>query len=413
MRRQAWWISGFRFQISDGSRPRAGDRRAVKRGRLRERALRPSGQPIDPSGTTEWLRAIRQLAQRDSTARAFADGAEARLQAILEGIPHGVILFVGDGRVRFANAAGARFVRASHGDALVESAVMAMIKELPAVEARRLVELAGHPAQAYQIVVRPVRERGAALALIEDVSARRRLEDVRRDFVANISHELKTPVGAIALLTEAVLDEDDPAVLYSVSRRLNVEAVRLGNTIDDLLLLSRIEGDTNPTQDPVIIAEVLRDARARLEIAATDRNIEVKFDPPPSALQVLGDRRQLVSAVFNLLDNALKYSDAGSLVELRAECRGDEVVIAVEDHGIGIPAQDLDRIFERFYRVDRARSRRTGGTGLGLAIVRHVADNHGGQVRVKSVEGQGSTFFLTVPAWPNSESGSPSEECCS
>ena len=378
-----------------------------------DRALRPAGQPIEPRGTADRLRAVRQLAQRESDARAYVDGDHERVQAIIEGIPHGVILLASNGEIRSANSAGARFIRASHGEALVESAVLAMAKEMPTVEARRLVELGGHPTQAYQIVLRPLRHRGTSLALIEDVSARHRLEAVRRDFVANISHELKTPVGAIALLTETLLDEHDPDVIFSVSRRLNVEAVRLGHTIDDLLLLSRIEGEANTVHEPVTVADALSEARERLVIAAEDRSIEVKYDPPPESLQVVGDRRQLVSAVFNLLDNALKYSEPGSIVELRAKRERNDVVIAVEDHGIGVPAQDRDRIFERFYRVDRARSRHTGGTGLGLAIVRHVADNHGGQVRVESVEGQGSTFVLTVPVGARTALPSALEESSS
>ena len=235
------------------------------------------------------------------------------------------------------------------------------------------------------------------LVVIDDVTDRRRLEAVRRDFVANISHELKTPVGALALLAETLLAEDDPAVAQRLAERMLAEAFRVGRTIDDLLELSRIEADEEARRDDVPVHLVIAEAVDRVRPAAEQQGITIEVEEPPQRLAVAGDRRQLVSATYNLLENAVKYSDQGSSVQVRARTDGRWVDIEVEDHGIGIPRRDLERVFERFYRVDRARSRETGGTGLGLAIVRHVASNHAGEVRVESAEGEGSTFTLRLP----------------
>jgi two-component system sensor histidine kinase SenX3 len=223
---------------------------------------------------------------------------------------------------------------------------------------------------------------------------------MRRDFVANISHELKTPVGALSLLAETISSETDASVIRRLAERMQDESMRVGRTIDDLLELSRIEAEEAPRREPVPVHLAVAEAADRVAPAAEQREISIAVAEPPHRLTVLGDRRQLVSAVYNLLDNAVKYSDAGSTVEVVTVTNGAWVELAVRDHGDGIPVRDLERIFERFYRVDRARSRETGGTGLGLAIVRHVANNHKGEVRVTSREGEGSTFTLRLPAGP-------------
>jgi two-component system sensor histidine kinase SenX3 len=220
---------------------------------------------------------------------------------------------------------------------------------------------------------------------------------VRTDFVANISHELKTPVGAIGLLAETLQAEDDPEVAERLAHRIQDEAFRVGRTIDDLLDLSKIELGQVATPEAVSVEAIVREAVARIRPAAEHAGITVSSDVP-DGLQVTGDRRQLTSALSNLLDNAVKYSDEGGSVEVLAIGRPGEVVLTVADHGIGIPARDMERVFERFYRVDQARSRETGGTGLGLAIVRHVVANHHGSVEVDSRLGEGSTFTLLLPA---------------
>jgi two-component system sensor histidine kinase SenX3 len=177
-----------------------------------------------------------------------------------------------------------------------------------------------------------------------------------------------------------------------------VEADRVSRTIEDLLTLSQIESERGPDRDEVPAHLVMDEAADRIRPAAVHRDITVRVAEPSRHMAILGDRRQLVSALYNLLDNAVKYSDDGSEVEIRASTNGRTVDVEVRDRGIGIPSSDLERIFERFYRVDQARSRQTGGTGLGLAIVRHVATNHDGEIRVESRAGEGSTFTLRLPA---------------
>jgi len=230
--------------------------------------------------------------------------------------------------------------------------------------------------------------------------------------VSNISHELKTPVGALGLLAETLAVEEDPAVVRRLAQRMQDEAFRVAHTIDDLLELSRIEAAEPPSHEPVPVMVVLAEAADRMRPAAEVRDIPIEVEEPSSRVTVVGDRRQLVSAVVNLLDNAVKFSDAGEPIEVRARTDGTTVAIEVADHGIGIPASDVGRVFERFYRVDRARSRDTGGTGLGLAIVRHVMQNHDGEVEVHTNEGEGSTFVLRLPAGPSrlATDLSPAEE---
>jgi two-component system, OmpR family, sensor histidine kinase SenX3 len=236
--------------------------------------------------------------------------------------------------------------------------------------------------------------------VVEDVSERRRLEAVRRDFVANVSHELKTPVAAVGLLAETMAGEDDPTTVRRLAERIQDEAFRVAKIIDDLLDLSRLEAEEAVRHEPVRVAEVVAAAAAQIEPAATLRSVRLEVVAAPRSWTVHGDRRQLVSALANLLENAVKYSDDGCAVEVRARTDGAAIEVSVRDTGIGIPSRDLGRIFERFYRVDRGRGRDTGGTGLGLSIVRHVASNHGGEVLVESVEGEGSTFTLRLPAAP-------------
>ncbi|MGA0329066.1 MAG: sensor histidine kinase, partial [Ilumatobacteraceae bacterium] len=239
---------------------------------------------------------------------------------------------------------------------------------------------------------------GGAVAIIEDVTERSRLDAVRTDFVANISHELKTPVGALSVLAEALADEDQPEVVQRLADKMVNEAMRAGRTIDDLLELSRIELGGEAVKDVVLASMVIDESVNRARSLAERVGIEIVVVPSGDRVRMVGDRRQLVSALGNLVENAVKYSDPDSRVEVSATSDGRWVDLSVRDFGLGIPQKDIDRIFERFYRVDRARSRETGGTGLGLAIVRHVATNHGGEVKLVSVEGEGSTFTLRIPA---------------
>jgi two-component system sensor histidine kinase SenX3 len=237
---------------------------------------------------------------------------------------------------------------------------------------------------------------GRVLVAIDDVSERVRLDAVRTDFVANISHELKTPVGALALLAETIEGCDEIEDVRPLAARMVDEAHRAGGTIDDLLELSRIEL-AEPEREEIPALIVVSEAVARHRLAADRAGLAVHVDVDRECV-LFCDRLQVVSAIANLLDNSIKYSDRGG--EIAVTGRQDEsmIEITVTDRGVGIPARDLDRVFERFYRVDRARSRETGGTGLGLAIVRHVVNNHGGEATVVSREGEGSTFTLRLPA---------------
>jgi two-component system sensor histidine kinase SenX3 len=236
-----------------------------------------------------------------------------------------------------------------------------------------------------------------SVAFVEDITERKQLEAIRTDLVANISHELKTPVGAIGLLAETLQDEDDQLIVERLASRINTEAMRIAQIIEDLIELSRIETVDNAGSDEVDLAELTGEAVERLRPAARQAGVEVAFCAPEGRSSIIGERRQLLSAIGNLIDNAIKYSDSGTTVDVSVISESDEVVVQVADHGIGIPTRDIDRIFERFYRVDQARSRQTGGTGLGLAIVRHAVVNHGAHVDVESRLGEGSTFTLRFP----------------
>ena len=258
-----------------------------------------------------------------------------------------------------------------------------------------LIELHGPPRVALQLVAEPV-PGGFAVATVEDVNERTRVNMMRTDFVANISHELKTPVGAIAVLGEALIGEKDPVVIDRVAGRMVSEARRGVDAIDNLLELSRIE--SGPLLEEVVeLDAVVAAAIARGRVIGEPKGVTVaSLDGRPEVM-LRADSRQLVAALGNLVENAVKYSDADGAVQVRTRIDDRVIELMVADHGIGIPARDLERIFERFYRVDRARSRTTGGTGLGLSIVRHVASNHGGEVQVSSPEGEGSTFVLRLP----------------
>jgi two-component system, OmpR family, sensor histidine kinase SenX3 len=345
---------------------------------------------------------LERVVSAETRRRSQVAEAENRLSWALGAIANGVVIFDDRGEIAYRNDPAASFLAARHSDALVEEAITTMASDaLRGRGAERELELFGPPRRVLSVRAVPLESDtrpSGVLVVVEDTSERRRLENVRRDFVANISHELKTPVGALALLAETLLDERDPDVAKRLAERLASEAFRVGNTIDDLLELSRLEVATGLATDEVTVAHVVGDAADRVRPAAEQRGIEIEVEQAPLRLTVVGDRRQLVSAVTNLLDNAVKYSEPGSSIGVRARTDGTWVDVAVRDSGIGIPRRDLERIFERFYRVDRARSRDTGGTGLGLAIVRHVASNHRGEVRVESREGVGSTFTLRLPA---------------
>lgn len=255
----------------------------------------------------------------------------------------------------------------------------------------------GVPSRHVTARVAPLGSR-LVLALVEDRTRERRVEAVRRDFVANVSHELKTPVGAIRVLAEAVADAaEDPEAVRRFAGRMLTESDRLTQLVLQIIELSRLQGD-EPLEAPeaVDVDRVIATAVDTSAIDADKKGISV-VTGGSHGLQVFGNEEQVLAAVANLISNAVAYSDPRSSVSVTTKAEHGSVEISVVDQGIGIPHDEIDRIFERFYRVDPARHRSTGGTGLGLSIVKHVAATHGGEVRVWSVEGQGSTFTLTLP----------------
>jgi len=254
--------------------------------------------------------------------------------------------------------------------------------------------------------VRPLSDQDPRFAVIylDDQSEQARMEASRRDFVANVSHELKTPVAAMGVLAEALLESaDDPETVQRFGEKILTESRRLANMVGELIELSRLQGaEPLPELAAVDVDSVVSEAISRHKVAADSADITVTTDAP-SGFQVMGDQTLLVTALANLISNAIAYSPNASKVSISRCRRGDNIEIAVTDRGIGIARADQERVFERFFRVDKARSRATGGTGLGLAIVKHVAANHNGSIRLWSQPGTGSTFTLSIPAYTDDE----------
>ena len=337
------------------------------------------------------------VAATDQASFAASQVRADRLQAALDAMPYGLIVADQLGQVLVRNHASDRAGADAHNEVLVQAAVQYNLRSAIRGEERsQTVELYGPPRRVVVVRAQPLGSDGA-MVTIEDVTERARLDAVRTDFVANISHELKTPIGALAVLAETLIEETDPSVISRLADRTVNEAHRVAKIIDDLLELSRIELSGDLIVSPCDVALLVVEAASRNSFAAKQNQVSVTASEIPRGLSVNADHAQLASALGNLVDNAVKYSDTGATVDVFAYPDQLGVTFVVADSGIGIPFHDLDRIFERFYRVDRARSRGTGGTGLGLSIVRHVANNHGGTITVESHEGEGSTFRLYIP----------------
>jgi two-component system sensor histidine kinase SenX3 len=360
--------------------------------------------PKEAQDLEDVLVQVERATDRATEAVAESSSEAIRLRRALDTLPQAVLVTDERGDTVFRNTKAVALIGSRHGDAIAAQAVEELLAATaPGASEERVLELYGPPRRTLVVRTESIDNGQRALgmiAVIDDVSERRRLEDVRRDFVANVSHELKTPMGAVGLLAETLLSENEPQVTQRLAHRIYNEAFRISRVIDDLLDLSRIENEESPPREPVLINLVMAEAAERVREAASQLQIKVALEEPEPPLVVLGDRRQLTSAVYNLLENAVKFSPEGSDVSCVGRAEDDDVLVIVEDHGVGIPSRDLERIFERFYRVDAGRSRSTGGTGLGLAIVRHVAANHRGSVQVESREGEGSTFTLRLPRQP-------------
>jgi two-component system sensor histidine kinase SenX3 len=328
----------------------------------------------------------------------------AELFAVIRCLPGAVIVVGEGGDVLYASADASRLGLVRNGGLVFDELVAIARKAAAGGEAHtQELQLLRPPLRKGKIDLR-VRAVGLAgqesLLLAEDLTEERRVADVRRDFIANISHELKTPVGAISLLAEALLSAaDEPHTVQHFARRLHVEAGRLATLINDVIDLSQLQGG-DPLADarPVSVDAVIAEAVDYIRSSAEARDIDIVVGGT-RGLVVLGTAEQLVTALRNLLSNAVAYSPEHTRVAVAARVQRSVVEIAVKDQGIGIEASEQDRVFERFYRVDAARSRVTGGTGLGLAIVRNVCLNHGGDISLWSVPGEGSTFTIHLPAY--------------
>jgi signal transduction histidine kinase len=488
--------------------------------------------PAEEGSIENALSYLEQVTGAAAEAVAEASSDAIRLRRSLDALPQGVVLCDETGKVVYRNTPANALMVSRHGDALAAHAVTELLEDAwHGGTAERTLDLYGPPRRTLSVralLIDDGRRSLGVIAMIDDISERRRLEEVRRDFVANVSHELKTPMGALGLLAETLVAEPDGEVAQRLASRIHTEAFRVSRIIDDLLDLSRIESEATPPREPVLVNLVMAEAVERVRAVADQRSIAVVLYEPEPPVAVVGDRRQLVSAMAALLENAITYSYDDSTVTVAGvvtreaadppsadSVRGEEaagavslivpssshpaiasmlapdptpygavpqavsvpyanpvqaghvpayplaaatatgdgsgarsdpplppdvpfgagnagpgpgsmppvpafptpapegsdeadgtyerdvVRIAVTDHGTGIPARDLERIFERFYRVDHGRSRNTGGTGLGLSIVRHVANNHQGRIEVESREGEGSTFTLVLPLQPD------------
>ena len=340
-------------------------------------------------------------ARSERPADDAAPVTRGRADLLLDFLPAGVFL-LDDDDIVVANRAG-RESGVTHGGRLTHPALLDAVRTTAVdgePQVREVTVREGMRRNARHLQARTVRAPEGLVALVlDDVTDAKRVEAMRRDFVANVSHEIKTPVGAIMLLVEALQEAaDDPAATRQFVGRLGTEAARLSRLVQELLDLSRLQADdVTSRSQPVAVDDVVREAVCTVRNLADERRITVVQGVRTKQL-VRGDRSQLVTALRNLLDNAISYSPEGTRVTVSERLTDAVVEIAVTDQGVGIPAEDLERIFERFYRVDPARSRATGGTGLGLAIVKHIAANHHGEVTVWSEPGTGSTFTLRLPA---------------
>ena len=338
--------------------------------------------------------------------RAVSTGSDDGMVPVLAALRSTVVVLDEDDEVLRASASAYTF-NIVHDDEVCEPQVAEMVARVRATGEAQDAEIAvarGRVTGAGQFYLR-VRVarigRGRVLVLIEDRTADKRVEDMRRDFVINVSHELKTPVGAISLLAETVENNvDDPALVRDYIGRVRKETHRLGVLVQEIIELSRLqEGDALVEPEDVSVDAVIAESFDRVRVEAEAKEVALVAGGTPD-LHVLGDATLIATAVRNLLDNAIRYSEPRTRVSVGVStdpADGDLVRIAVVDQGIGIARDAQERVFERFYRVDKGRSRATGGTGLGLSIVKHVAADHGGTVELWSTPGRGSTFTLVLP----------------
>ena len=384
------------------------------RNRVHARAIDSAVIRIGGTGATHRRHravALDAALERLERSTVQAQRERSRLAGAVQAAPLGVLLTDDNGVVITSNGAAERFLGTRLGEAVAQVRIRDSIEQ--AVLSRNAVsaEIGSYtPVRSVlEVTAIPLDfgvESVGAVAFVEDVTEGRRVTAMRRDFIANVSHELKTPLAALAALAEALAGSvtGDPAAA-GLAERLRHEADRLAKLVGDILDLSQAEALTTH-DEPVAIASVVDAVAREMRPIANTAGVALEIRSVPATARVTGDPRQLRSLLSNLVENAIKYSypDSGAAppkVTVTTAIRDDRVEIEVIDQGIGIAEGHQDRIFERFYRVDRARSRETGGTGLGLSIARHIARNHRGDVTVTSTEGEGSTFTVILPLWSN------------
>ncbi len=336
-----------------------------------------------------------------------------RLSAVLDNINAGVIVVRSDLKIDMINPVAEKILGTSREYA--QGRTFTEIHHTPVID--RAIEKSREGAmvstevkisiphsRSLRVLANPITSAGdeitGVICVIEDVTSRRRLERVRKDFVANVSHELRTPVANMRAVVDALIAgaADDPDAARRFLTDLDRESRRLVDIIEDLLMLSRLEAEgTTLVAETFAVNEMIEEALAEKAGLAWKGEVELTFSDGENAVEIRGDRNLIKLACTNLLDNAIKYNRPGGRVEVLVAHGKNEISISVSDTGIGIPMKERSKIFERFYRVDKARSRETGGTGLGLSIVKHAADFHGGTINITSTEGEGSTFTLVIP----------------
>ena len=323
---------------------------------------------------------------------------EDQLESLMDALnllPIGVVIVDSKVDRKFRNSVATAMTGVRYVDILVDQAVDEMLEEVKTTKSgERIFEVVAGTTRFFKIHGQSMGHQ-RSIVTVEDITERSRMDTVQTDFVANLSHELKTPIGAVAALADSLNGETETEVVRRLAERIVTESHRMSRIVDDLLDLSRVEfGGTEEWTD-VDLGRVLVEVVSTNQHAAMRQGLGLSLTGSAELL-VRGDRAQLISVFSNLVDNAIKYSEAGGVVLVESTTQGDEIVVSVTDHGIGIAEGDQRRIFERFYRVDKARSRATGGTGLGLSIVRHIVLEHGGSIDVRSEEGIGSTFLVRL-----------------
>ncbi len=334
-----------------------------------------------------------------SESKVNTTRSEDQLENLVEALdllPIGVVIVDSKTGRRLRNNAAAAMTGVRYVDILVDQAVDEMLETILATKSsERILEAVAGTTRYLKILGQAI-DQQKAIVTIEDITEKSRIDTVQTDFVANLSHELKTPIGAVAALADSLNGETETEVVWRLAERIVTESHRMSRIVDDLLDLSRVEFGGTEEWSEVDLGSVLVEVVGTNQHAAKRQGLGLSLTGSAELL-VRGDRAQLVSVFSNLVDNAIKYSEAGGVVLVEGVTQADEIVVTVTDHGIGIAERDQKRIFERFYRVDKARSRATGGTGLGLSIVRHIVLEHGGSIDVRSEEGIGSTFMVRLP----------------